>query len=135
MHNPVIGFLLSPLAALAIVGMYVLWGRGSAPIEFWLVGAAFSYLLMLVFGIPLHIAIKAAKYQKWWVYTIAGGLVGVTYSMLGIFLTLGIIEPPSIESLLLTCAGAASGFVWWLLACLHPNSALHRTRKSGAPVS
>jgi hypothetical protein len=110
-QRPIVGFILSPLVAPFVVGILLLLdGHQNVHGAFWITGAAFSYFIMLIVGLPVHFALTTMKLQKWFLYCFVGGIVGLLFSWHG-----G-VELASKGSVIFACAGALSGLVWWLLA-------------------
>lgn len=110
-QRPIVGFILSPLVAPFVVGIFLLLeGHQNVHGAFWITSAAFSYFIMLIVGLPVHFALTAMKLQKWFLYCFIGGIVGLLFSWYG-----G-VELASKGSVIFACAGALSGLVWWLLA-------------------
>ena len=114
--KPIVGFLVSPLAVPLVIALYMFWnGSSNLPLASLLVTAAFSYFVMLVAGLPIHFALKAIKFEAWWLYTLCGALLGALISWYG-----G-IELSSPGFALLPVAASLTAIVWWVLACPHPN--------------
>ena len=110
-QRPIVGFILSPLVAPFVVGIFLLVeGHQNIHGAFWITGAAFSYFIMLIVGLPVHFALMAMKLQKWLLYCLAGGIVGLLFALYG-----G-VELTSKGSVIFACAGALSGLVLWWLA-------------------
>jgi len=111
-RRPIVGFIVSPLFAPLIIGIFLrLNGHQNVHEGFWLTGSAFSYFIMLIVGLPIHFALRAMKLQKWFIYCVAGGAVGL------VFAWYGGVELVFVKGVVLfACAGAFSGLMWWLFA-------------------
>ena len=129
-QKPIVGFIVSPLIVPLIIALFMFWnGSRNFPLAALLVTAAFSYFVMLVVGLPIHFALKAIKFQAWWLYTLCGSLVG------GLISWHGDIELSSPSFALLTVAASLSALAWWALACQHPNNWLKPTPETTRHVS
>jgi hypothetical protein len=79
----VVGFLMAPMApALLLVVAGLLFGQAGHWASGIAVAALLGYPIALLLGIPLHISLMSKGWNEFWIYALAGALLGAaTYLM------------------------------------------------------
>jgi hypothetical protein len=124
-----VGFLVAPLA----VPLLMTWTMGPSSDSLGemlviVIGAGFTYIFSLLFGVPTYLFLRARQLTEFWVAPVAGAMIAlVTWHLLLTLFVLSVAPVSALPSLLggpgmarpamfFMLSGAVVGAIFWLIA-------------------
>jgi len=110
-----IGFLVAPLAAIAVLFLNDLIGGRQAGfpvvtiVGFGVIAYLVAAFLTAALGIPIFLVLRHVNLVRWWSALLSGAAIGVLVA-----LAFGAVHD-GVAIIVMSAAGAASAFVFWLI--------------------